>query len=120
MWHGKRFEVVSGQNCPGKDCGAKGTEADLLDYAPWMVARAESVCVPPLPGIIFNLMGAGPIQWENMPGITYIGHFRDVDPALKGKCGRHPRRPPSTCSALSGPHGVVPCLQVWRSMTSSV
>jgi len=35
-WHGKRFDVVSGVNCPGKDCGAKG--------------------------VIFNYLGAGPLQ----------------------------------------------------------
>lgn len=53
--------MVSGKNCPGKDCGATG--------------------------VIFKYLGAGPVRWEESPGVTYIGHFRDIDPKCKGGWG---------------------------------
>lgn len=39
-------------------------------------------------GVIFNYMGAA-VNWHEMPGIIYIGHFRDVKPQFKGKEAPH-------------------------------
>ena len=27
LWHGKQFQVTSGKNCPGQDCGQRGKQA---------------------------------------------------------------------------------------------
>ncbi len=56
-----------------------------------MLTAALPACLPPvcwLPpaasGVIFNYMGAA-VNWHEMPGIIYIGHFRDVKPQFQGK-----------------------------------
>lgn len=58
MWKGKRLEVVQGENCRGRDCGQEG--------------------------VVINFLGSGErVTWQEMPGIAYIGHLKDIKPSLE-------------------------------------
>jgi hypothetical protein len=58
FWKGKRLEVKSGENCYGRDCGQMG--------------------------VVLNYLGASDrVQWQEMPGIAYIGQLKDIKPSLE-------------------------------------
>jgi len=58
FWKGKRLQVQSGENCPGHDCGQVG--------------------------VVLNYLGANDrVHWQEMPGIAYIGHLKDIKPSLE-------------------------------------
>lgn len=57
FWNGKRFEVQSGENCHGRDCGQKAT--------------------------VFNYITATDhVNWQEIPGVAFIGRLKDADPSL--------------------------------------
>lgn len=58
FWKGKRLEVKSGENCHGRDCGQMG--------------------------VVLNYLGASNrVQWQEMPGIAYIGQLKDIKSSLE-------------------------------------
>jgi len=55
FWNGKRFILKSGEICHGRDCGQKA--------------------------VVYNYLSAtGHVNWQEIPGIAFIGHLEDAEP----------------------------------------